>query len=499
MSSLALGQHQKLTQQLTMTPQMLQAMKILQLSRLELEQYVQTQMAENPVLEEREYGPEEPLSKIEKTTEDVILDQLNSMAEPTQSKDEVDWEIMARQKEALLSHDSTALRSAKTAKSLNKETTHPLEQVISATRTLTDHLYEQVMVMPITPRQKLIAQEIIGNINERGYLETPITELITYIHLPPPEDAVTVNIGEVEEVLALIQKCEPTGVGSRDLEECLNLQMTEWNKENPHLIKMVTSQSKELQRKNYHQIAKNLKISLTEVDEAVALLTELEPIPARAFLKQPSPYITVDVSVIKVGAHWQIVPHDDNLTQITISSHYQDMMQSLSTNKQPTAAYLQKKLRDAQWLLKAILKRQSTIIKVSQAIVAKQLEFFEKGPQYLCPMTLKDVAEIIDVHESTVSRVTAGKYIQTPRGIFELRYFFSSGLAHNRGAAAIASESVRKLISDVIAKENPKHPLSDQKIVEILTIRGITIARRTVAKYREQLAIPPSAQRRRFA
>lgn len=494
---MSLSQQQKLSQQLVMTPQMLQAMKILQLSRLELEQYVKTQMAENPVLEEREYGPEEPLSKVEHSTEDVLLAQLKSLPESTSTDNkEVDWEILARHKEALMSHTSAMTSKAHASKT--GDGVHPLEQVMSARVTLTDHLYDQIVLMTISAKQKLIAQEIIGNINEKGYLEPTIDELVVIInhhhtHIHP------VNHADVAAVLELVQKCEPTGAGSRSLEECLRIQMREWNKENPYLIPMVKTQTKELQRKNYAQIAKNLGISLAEVDATVALLTELEPIPGRAFLQPPSPYITVDVSVIKVGNQWQVVPHDDNLNQVTLSSHYLELMKSMAQGKQPGATYLQEKVRSAQWLLKAIWKRQSTILKVSQVIVAKQLDFFEKGPQYLTPMTLKDVAEMIDIHESTVSRVTAGKYMQTPRGIFELRYFFSSAISSQRGSDVIASESVRKIIADLIARENPKTPLSDQKIVDILTIRGITLARRTVAKYREQLAIPSSSRRRRFA
>lgn len=491
--SFALSQQQKLTQQLTMTPQMQQAMKILQLSRLELEQYVQTQMTENPLLEEKEYGPEEPLTKIERTTEDHMLEQLkNAGCASDPEQQEVDWEVMARQKEALLSHEP----SSQTPKP--HKDSHPLEQVYSATVTLAESLRQQIGVMDLSERQTMIANEIIGNLNEKGYLEVSLEELARSMS---PNSAPPVSVNEAHEALKWVQKCEPTGVGSRDLMECLTIQMTEWNKENPHLIEMVKSQTKELQRKNYQQIAKHLKISLDEVDTAVAILTELEPIPARAFIEHPSPYISVDVSVEKIGGKWRVLFHDESLPNLTISSHYQDLIRSLGQDKhtKPTSTYLQEKLTSAKWVLKAIWKRQSTIMKVSQVIVAQQHLFFEKGPQHLIPMTLKDVAELTDVHESTVSRVTVGKYMQTPRGIFELRYFFNSSLASRRGNEVYSSESVREIIADLIAKENPKYPLSDQKIVEILTIKGISIARRTVAKYREQLAIPSSSQRRRFA
>lgn len=472
-----------MSQQLTMTPQMQQAMKILQLSRLELEQYIQTQMAENPVLEEQDYGPEEPLSKIERTTEDVLLDQLKSL--DGSEAQEVDWEMMARHKEALLA--STPSRST------THRENHPIDHVISATTTLAEHLLDQVMLMPISSKQKRIASEIIGNINEKGFLVTPLTEIAQMIE---PGEYSQVTPEEMEEVLGWVQKCDPTGSGSRSLAECLTLQMKEWGKENKHLLKIVSSQTKELERKDYTRIAKNLRISLAEVDAAVAVLAELEPIPGRAFLIRPSPYISVDVSVVKIGENWRVISHDDGLPSLQISHHYKDMLSG--TDNKPTANYLSDKMRSAQWLMKAIWQRQSSILKVAQVIVAKQKAFFEKGAYHLLPMTLKDVAEMIEVHESTISRVTAGKYIQTPRGIFELRYFFSSSIP-SRDNAALASESVRKIIAKMIADEDPKHPLSDQKIVEILTIRGMTIARRTVAKYRDQLSIPSSSQRRRFA
>ena len=464
---------------------MQQAMKILQLSRLELEQYIQTQMAENPVLEEQDYGPEEPLSKIERTTEDVLLDQLNAL-DGTKETHEVDWEMMARHKEALL--------ASSPSRSTTHRENHPIDHVISATTTLAEHLLDQVMLMPISSKQKRIASEIIGNINEKGFLVTPLAEIARMI-----EPSEYVSLEEMEEVLGWVQKCDPTGSGSRDLAECLTLQMKEWGKENKHLLKIVSSQTKELERKDYARIAKNLRISLPEVDAAVAVLAELEPIPGRAFLIRPSPYISVDVSVVKIGENWRVISHDDGLPSLQISDHYKNMLSGMTDNK-PTAGYLTDKMRSAQWLMKAIWQRQSSILKVAQVIVAKQKAFFEKGAYHLLPMTLKDVAEMIEVHESTISRVTAGKYIQTPRGIFELRYFFSSSIpSRDTDNAALASESVRKIIAKLIADEDPKQPLSDQKIVEILTIKGMTIARRTVAKYRDQLSIPSSSQRRRFA
>ncbi|MCY4380011.1 MAG: RNA polymerase factor sigma-54 [Proteobacteria bacterium] len=488
--SLALRQQLKLGQQLTMTPKMQQAIKILQLPRLELEQYIQNQIAENPVLEEKEYGPEEPLTHIENTTDKLLLQHLKEAGGSCDDKqDEIDWDFMARQKEAWQTHQNHHSHRH----SSGKKDTLVFDHMISQEKTLSDHLHEQIILLELDEKQRMIAREIIGNINDKGYLDSSTKDIA---------NTLKINQKEVEEVLGWVQKCEPTGIAARSLEECLTLQMNEWGREDHHLLQIVASQSKELERKNYEQIAKNLQISIAAVDQAVSLLAELEPIPARSYQTKPSPYISVDVTLAKISNKWAVLSHDDSLPNLQISQYYLNRISSLRHQGQKSTekTYLQDKIRSGQWLMKSLWQRQATILKVAQVIVDKQTTFFDKGSMHLVPMTLKDVAKDVGVHESTISRVTSGKYMQTPRGVFELRYFFSSSIPSRVAPSThLAGESVRKKIAKLISAEDPKSPLSDQQIVHILAIDGITLARRTVAKYRDHMAIPSSSRRKRFA
>lgn len=500
MAGINISQQLKLGQQLTMTPQLKQAIHILQLPRLELEQYLRQQMAENPVLEEQGYGPEEPLTHIEKTTEEIMRDQIsqvNGERSNNPEDHEVDWEVMARQHEALTSQLSPGERDSPslTKRSLqgSKEEVN-YEQVVGATISLAEHLKGQLHFSNWEPQKQLIAEEIIGNLDDRGYLSEKLADLAQRL---------SVKESLIEEVLKEVQTCDPTGVGARNMMDCLEIQMREWGLSNPHLIPILTSDITALQRRDFKKIARKLAITPEQVKEALDLAARLEPVPARAFTTEPPPYIQVDAVAVKLSDGWQIVCPEDGLPHLGISSYYESLAKSKDPGtKKGDQRYLRDKIRNASWLLKALQQRQSTVLRVSEVIVRRQTEFLEKGAHFLKPMVLKDVAREIDIHESTVSRVTAGKYIQTPLGIFELRYFFSSALSahgHDHDNGVIAGESVRQMIKQIIDHEEAHQPFSDQKVTDMMALKGVKVARRTVAKYREQLRIPPSSERKRFA
>ncbi|MCY4443289.1 MAG: RNA polymerase factor sigma-54 [Proteobacteria bacterium] len=498
---IGIEQNLKLSQQLTMTPQLQQAIKVLQLSRLDLEQYIQTQMSENPALEEKDYGPEEPLAKIENNTERAILGDLKKegIVDEKSTDQSVDWDILVRHKEAMSSvQQSVQQRVSSQASKHRVEAVH-YEQVVAAKITLTEHLAGQLALWHLPRKTLAIAREIIGNLDHRGYFDEAVGAMAQRLG---------VEEKEVEEALHIVQQCDPQGIGARDLFECLSLQMKRWGRESQDLKKIIATQVKELERKNYPRIAKNLGLSLKRVDAAIALLLELEPTPARPFVRSPAQYISVDVIVMMLGGELRVVANEDGFPRLKVSPYYQNMSLRMQEKKEKHKdkikkkdhSYLQERLSSAAWLIKSLHRRESTILKVSEVIVRRQKDFFLKGSHYLKPMILRDVAEEIEIHESTVSRVVTGKYIQTPRGIFELSYFFSASLPRSvEGSdSAIAGEAVRQMIKDIFNSEDPTKPLSDQKVVHLLGQKGIRVARRTVAKYREQLGILSSSRRRRF-
>ena len=300
---------------------------------------------------------------------------------------------------------------------------------------------------------------------------------------------------EVDDILDTIQRLDPPGVAARDLKECLMIQLRTHGLKNGVVEKIVESQMKELETRNYNQIAKSLTLSLNEVIENVATIAELDPIPARQFGTNAAQYIVPDVYVFKLGEEWVTSLNEEGLPRLRVSDFYQEMVSGQL--EKDDKEYVQDKIKSASWLIKSIQQRQRTIFKVTESIVKRQLDFFEKGIQFLHPMVLKDIAADIEMHESTVSRITNGKYVHTPRGIFELKYFFNSPVSRSDGTD-MASESVKSMIKDLVQKEDIKKPLSDQKIVNMLEEKGVKLARRTVAKYREQLGILPSSKRKKY-
>jgi RNA polymerase sigma-54 factor len=324
---------------------------------------------------------------------------------------------------------------------------------------------------------------ILGNIDADGYIKDP------------PLDELAADLGAdpvmCEQVLEKIQSFDPLGVGARSLAECMLIQCIAAGQDDDLCVKMIKSHLGNLEKKNYQAIARDLKQPLEEIYEAAKVIMEFDPRPGRQYSTDDPHYVTPDVYIHKVGDKYFVVPNDDGLPKLKISGFYKNAMGNSSASKD----YVQDKLRSAQWLIRSIQQRQRTIIKVAESILKFQREFFDKGIAHLKPLILRDVAEDIGMHESTVSRVTTSKYVHTPQGIFELKFFFNSGISRTNGED-LASQAVKSKIKELVSAEDPKRPHSDQKIVELLKKGGIDIARRTVAKYREQLGILSSSKRK---
>ena len=485
-----LKQSLRLTQQLLMTPQLQQAIKLLQLSRLELEQFVATQIAENPCLEEG--APESPEEiaqaerEQERTEEQVISESMQdagSIVDATNTDKEngdLDWEALNRYQEQA--------PAATTASKKASDDEHPnYENMVSKASTLQDHLMGQLGELDFDDDERKMATLIIGNIDDRGYLTQSVEDLAANEGF---------SLEQFEDILDTIQRLDPPGVGARDLKECLLIQLRGAHLKNGIVEVIVANHLSELETRNFALIGKIMKITLQQVIDNVAIIAELEPVPGRQFGSNEAHYITPDVYVFKVGDEWMVNLNEDGLPRLSISNFYMDMMTD-KKSKGDDKTYITDKMKAAEWLIKSIRQRQRTIFRVTECIVKRQREFFEQGVQFLKPMILKDVAEDISMHESTISRVTNNKYVHTPRGVFELKYFFNSSVTRADGED-MASESVKRMISGLIKAEDVKRPLSDQRIVEILEEKGIQLARRTVAKYREQLHILPSSKRKKF-
>jgi RNA polymerase sigma-54 factor len=339
-----------------------------------------------------------------------------------------------------------------------------------------------------TPEEKSIGSLIIGNLNRDGYLQLSADELAV-------QAGVTAD--DIEEVLFLMQSFDPIGVCARDLKECLLLQANSLGLKNTLVTQIISDHIAHLENKNYKAICRTLKVSMEEVIAAVNVIISMEPKPGRLFSEEEPQYITPDIYVYKTEDDFVVVINDDGLPKLKVNSFYK---QAIAQNKEVSGNakdYIQDKLRSAAWLIRSIHQRQKTIYKVMQSILKYQREFFEKGITHLKPMVLRDVAEDIGMHESTISRVTTNKYAYTPQGIFELKYFFNSSIRRVHGEA-IASASVQAKIKQLIEKENPRKPYSDSKMAELLKAQNIDIARRTVAKYREMMGVLPSSKRKKI-
>ncbi|MEI8256150.1 MAG: RNA polymerase factor sigma-54 [Deltaproteobacteria bacterium] len=561
---------QKLSQQLVMTPQLQQAIKLLQLNRLELIDMVREEMMENPILEDQADDPEvRPTSD---SVETPSIDQLAAIEErrdqsPTnpeeqraasESREEEYWERFLESYSNQAPLPSTGSRSS-------SEELPSLEATLSTRTSLADHLVWQLRLSPLSDVEFKFAMLVINNLDESGYLnlraiekdkpsraevraavaaaaeeardlenalhgihdepaasperwdadghalpephrrEKKVKEPVE--HIEPPSatrtraltiEDLAIEVGldpeDAEEVLKLIQTLDPVGVASRDLRECLLVQAEAFGYDRETSVwQVIDRHLPNVEKRNFGAIARDLKCELDEIYDASKLISTLEPRPGRNFATEDPPYITPDVYVAKVGEEYVVTTNDDGLPKLKIN-----VEQATALMKDPKAKeFVQSKLASARWFVRSLDQRHKTIVKVTQSIVEKQRDFFERGIEHLKPMILRDVAESVGMHESTISRVTTNKYVHTPRGIFELKYFFNSSI-RRIAEEDIASESVKQAIKKIIGEEDSKNPLSDEQIVKKLEEHRIMIARRTVAKYREMLGILSSAKRKHY-
>jgi RNA polymerase sigma-54 factor len=476
--ALELRQQLKLTQQLIMTPQLQMAIKLLQLSRLELMDTIRTELEENPALEEVPEGtPAEQLPEQTDTKSDDASETKEVTIEEKLQED-IDWSNY-------LDEYNTPGRVQYEAENRDAP---KFESFIAHKESLNDHLLWQFLMTKPRKDEERIASLIIGNINKDGYLQVS-TEEIAYTSNSPHE--------KVEEILALVQAFDPVGICARDLRECLLIQAKNLGLENTIITDIIDEHLPNLEKKNYKAICKALKKSMDEVVSAINVIKIMEPKPGRQFSEETPQYINPDIYVYKLENDFVIMLNDDGMPKLRVNSFYKN---SISRGKKVSGDaedYIQEKMRSAAWLIKSIHQRQKTIYRVMESILRYQREFFDKGIAFLKPMVLRDVAQDIDMHESTISRVTTNKYAFTPQGIFELKYFFNSSIRRMHGGA-IASASVQEKIRQIIQGEDPKKPYSDDKIAQILKNEEIHIARRTVAKYREMLKVLPSNKRKQL-
>jgi RNA polymerase sigma-54 factor len=364
-----------------------------------------------------------------------------------------------------------------------------LDQTLSTSESLTEHLMEQVRLSGMNEEEQTIATLIIGNLDEAGYLRNASVEEIAL-------DAGS-SVEDVEFILTIVQEFDPLGVGARDLRECLLIQLDKDHPENELARRVVEDHIPNLERKSYTRIAKDLSVDLQDVYDTARLISTLEPKPGREYADDDARYITPDIYIYYIGGEYVPVLNEDGMPKLRVSNYYRKELQRKKEagEKDEVKDYIQDKLRGAMWLIRSIHQRQSTILKVTDSIIKFQKNFFEDGVEHLRPLVLRDVADDIGMHESTVSRVTTNKYVHTPRGTFELKYFFNSSITNTEGDD-LASEAVKAKIREILAHENQKKPLSDAKIVKELAKEGIDIARRTVAKYREMMGILSSTKRK---
>lgn len=486
-------QQLKLSQQLVMTPQLQMAIKLLQLSRLELIEQIRQEMLENPVLEDSvEIGPTAAKESAESQSEAMpipgdVPETSQATAEPAakdaeKARDEIDWDRY------LENHAMQA--PVPSFRGGDSEDLPSVEATLTRREGLPEHLMWQLRMADFADDEMRFATLVIGNLDSDGYLKLDDTRPEDVV--PQLAEEAALDAEDAEEVLKIIQKLDPIGVATRDLRECLLVQARILGLDQL-VLDVIDRHMSNLEKKNYAAIARDLKVDLDEIYDVVQIIGELEPRPGRNHTSDEPHYITPDVHVVKIGDQYYVVANDDGMPKLKISGFYRSAMQGDPKARE----YIQSKLRSAQWLIRSIDQRRKTIVKVTECIVEKQKDFFEKGVAFLKPMILRDVAEAVGMHESTISRVTTNKYVNTPQGLFELKYFFNSAI-QRAGEEDIASEAVKQAIKKIIAAENAKDPYSDQKIVEILREQNVIIARRTVAKYREMLGILSSSKRKQY-
>lgn len=483
-----LKQTLKLSQQLIMTPQLQQAIKLLQLSRLEMVDMINQEMEENPLLEEMsgsEEIVEESLSESDtlrtlETEEIKAVDHTVELTGEGDGREDFDWNSY------LEDYGPMGVTYQRT-----DEEGASWDNLLTRTPSLTDHLMWQLKFLPLNDIEMRVGEQIICNLDQNGYLQATVEEISGQEH---------VETNVVESVLEKVQSFDPPGIAARDLTECLLIQARLLGGANLLVERIIRDHLKDLETKNYTQITKKLKVTIDDVLQAVLVISHMDPKPGSIFQEEKVQTIIPDVFVYKSGDEYKVILNDDGMPRLRISNFYKEIMAGSDGSKEADTGkkYIKERVQSATWLIKSIQQRQKTIYRVTESIVNYQRNFFDKGINYLRPLVLRDIALDVDMHESTISRVVTNKYMQSPAGLFELKYFFSSGISKNDGGENIASKSVKEEIKKVISEEDHKKPLSDSEIVELLALSGINIARRTVAKYREMMHILPSSRRKKY-
>ena len=486
---------QKLSQSLLMTPQLQQAIKLLQLGRLEYLEAIEKELLENPILEEIKEpqsspgGAESSSPTFDNTdgSSDASAGDNGTTAEPeTEAKaadaaqTPIDWEDYLE--------SFTDSRGSATPKGLVDHEERPsFETTISRSESLSEHLLSQIRMADLSPHDEKIASHIIGNLDKNGYLCATFSEIA---------QSCEGSVQDVERVVDFIRSLDPPGVAACTLKECLAIQLDNQGLSTSLEAKIVQNHLDKLEKRRFDLIAKAEQVAIEEVYKAVAAIKKLEPRPGRPFSDETTRYIVPDIFVYKVGGEYVISLNEDGLPKLRISPYYLDLLRTDDAENLPNRAYLQERMKAASWLIRSIMQRQQTIYKVTESIIKFQRPFLDHGISKLRPLVLKDVADDIGMHESTVSRVTTNKYVHTPQGVFELKFFFTTGIKTAEGD--VSSSAIKERIKAIISSESPEDPISDQGIVEILRKENIDIARRTVAKYREGLGIQSSSRRKKL-
>jgi RNA polymerase sigma-54 factor len=483
--ALALKQQLKLTQQLLMTPQLQQAIKLLQLSRLELADTIRQEIEQNPLLEEINPGD----TDYEVSQESLSSTEETSSAPEPEKTGEVDMETNSSMQEINWEDDYANYYDAGFSFSKEAHDRTRLSQIDFLTKetNLQSHLQWQLSHSELESELEEAGLFVIGNLNQNGFLEVTTEDITREIECSEET---------ARRAIAIIQEMDPPGVAATDVQESLILQLKRLDLEESLAAEIIKDQLHNLELKNYGIIAKATKRPIKEVIAAIDVITGLNPFPGEQYAERDVHYIIPDVFVHKVGDEYLIVLNDEGLPRLKVSSDYEEIIERDSGAPAETKNYIKDKLRDALWLIKSMQQRQRTIYRVVESLLKFQKNFFEKGAEHLKPLVLRDVAEDIEMHESTVSRVTTNKYMHTPQGIFELKYFFSTAIPQTDGES-LAAESIRQKIKAMIKNENPDKPLTDNAISKLLAEENIKVARRTVAKYREQLGILPVKHRRK--
>jgi len=490
---------QRLTQSLVLAPQLQQSLALLQAPTLELKALVEAELQQNPVLEEvldqdmeqrdksndAEESDTPEVTDFAEPPEDVKFDAATekNSSEPVDDF-QAEFDRLVQMDQDWRDHFSQANTPIRSSAE-DEEKRQFMFDSITAETSLAQYLVEQVRDTKLNQEEQAIAELLIGNIDDYGYLNATLEEISASSGVPQEK---------VAEVLKVIQTFDPTGVGARDLRECLMLQLERSGQQDTLEYRIVRDYMDALGKRRIPEIARGTSQTVEEVQEALSRIGRLEPRPGRAFLPAVEQYVAPEVFVHKNGEEFLVTTNDEQIPHLRISNVYKDLM-SGGANNAEVKNYIREKIRAGKFLIKSLHQRQATIANIGREIVKRQRDFMEKGVAHLKPMTMAQVAEVVGVHETTVSRAVSGKYIDTPQGVFEMKYFFTAGLQNAHGED-VSNTSVKDMIADIFKGENPSNPLSDQEVVKMLTAKGITIARRTVAKYRDELGILPSNLRK---